>query len=147
MDGVIDMINQVLGKGLGKSVAYVDVGYVFCEAMHTWLEQLVQEGVTTKMIEDLNTELEGIRFQHVLKKDDSGEPTWLYIADYGFGQDADSRAAYAFSQLLTCGALEGLKKCQMSDCDNFFLGRPNAKWCSKKCGARHRVRSKRKRDR
>jgi hypothetical protein len=143
---LIDMVNQVLREGSGASPAYVQGGYVFCAAIHDWMEKLVTEGVTREMIANLNTELEEVRFQHVLSQGPSGKTKWKYIGDFQGGLDPDAAAAYGFSHLLQAGALDGLKRCQLEDCENFFIGRPNAKWCSARCGSLHRVRAKRKRD-
>lgn len=146
-DELLEMVNHVLREELGASPLRVEAGYVFCAAMHDWLDRLFVDGPTEEMIAELNTELEDIRFQHVLEQTTSGRPKWDYIVDFGPGLDPDSAAAYGFSHLLEAGALDGLKRCQMEDCENFFIGRPNAKWCSKKCGSLHRVRSMRERDR
>ena len=145
--GLIEMVNRVLAEQTGASPSYVTAVYAFCAAMHDWMERLVEKGVTKGLIDDLNDELEDVRFQHVLEGDGAGQPTWRYIADLESGLDPDSAAAYGFSHLLEAGALDGLKRCQLSDCENFFIGRPNAKWCSQKCGSLHRVRAKRKRER
>ena len=56
-------------------------------------------------------------------------------------------AAYMFSNMTSLGWLTGLKRCRNPDCQEFFLGRTNVKWCSKSCGSLYRVRQKRKRDR
>ncbi|MBX2988844.1 MAG: CGNR zinc finger domain-containing protein [Bdellovibrionaceae bacterium] len=55
-------------------------------------------------------------------------------------------ASYMFSNMTSLGWLEGLKRCRNPECQQFFIGRPNVKWCSKSCGSLYRVRQKRKRD-
>jgi hypothetical protein len=55
-------------------------------------------------------------------------------------------AAYMFSNMTSLGWLEGLKRCKSPECQQFFLGRSNVKWCKKSCGSLCRVRQKRKRD-
>jgi CGNR zinc finger len=55
-------------------------------------------------------------------------------------------ASYMFSNMTSLGWLEGLKRCKNPECQQFFIGRPNVKWCSKSCGSLYRVRQKRKRD-
>lgn len=142
VDGLLSMVNQVLKEEIGLSIGYVNELYVFSAAMHDWMEQLVEDGVT----DELSAELEEVRYRRQLKPSKSGKPSCQYLADFETPLDPAAGAAYGFSHLLEIGALEGLMQCQMSDCENFFIGRPNAKWCSTRCGARHRVRSKRKRD-
>lgn len=56
-------------------------------------------------------------------------------------------AAYMFSNMTSLGWLEGLKRCKNPECQQFFIGRTNAKWCSKNCGSLYRVKRKRKKDR
>jgi predicted RNA-binding Zn ribbon-like protein len=118
----------------------------FCIAVNDWLSQLVDEGVTVEMIEDLNETLSEIRFIRVLMPSTGGAHYWQDIADLDKSLNPDEAAAYGFSHLLEIGALDGLKRCKLPDCERFFIGRPNAKWCSKTCGSRHRVRNKRKKD-
>ena len=52
--------------------------------------------------------------------------------------------AYMFSNVVSLGGLERLKRCQSNDCLNFFIGRPNAKWCTSSCGSKCRVKKMRK---
>jgi predicted RNA-binding Zn ribbon-like protein len=115
--------------------------------MNAWFERYVQESASDEIIKDLNDELEWVRFRHVLRKTKTGTPAWQHIVDFEEAQDPFASAAYAFAHLLGIGGLRGLKRCQMPDCGRFFIGRPNAKWCSDACGSRHRVREKRNRDR
>lgn len=56
-------------------------------------------------------------------------------------------ASYMFSNMVSLGWLDGLKRCKNPDCRHFFIGRPNVKWCKKSCGSLVRVRRKRKTDR
>lgn len=140
---LLERVNQVLSGIPPESELYLPAEYGFWMAMGSLLDRLIQEGVTSKMIANLNFGLRNISFRHVLRLTDSGEPTWQYIADFRLGPDAIASAAYGFSHLLEVGALDGLKRCESTDCRNFFIGRPNAKWCSKRCGSRYRVRLKR----
>lgn len=51
--------------------------------------------------------------------------------------------AYIFSNIVSRGWLENLKRCQNNDCLKFFLGRTNAKWCASSCGSKYRVKKMR----
>ena len=131
----------------GVSVASTSQEDIFCSQIHDWISRLVDEGVTEELIDELNDELADIRYVHVLMPSKKGVPSWQYnIADLNGEFDIEEAAAYAFSQQLAIGAFEGIKRCQLPDCEKFFIGRPNAKWCSPSCGSKFRVRKKRKRD-
>jgi hypothetical protein len=118
---------------------------IFCLELYRWLGRLVRYGESAGLIRDLNKQLNDVRYKHIIKKDSSGNAVWWQAVDFGAMDDPRSGAAYTFSHMLCAGTLKGLKRCK--DCENFFLGRPNAKWCSVTCGSRHRVRAKRRRDR
>lgn len=119
----------------------------FCTMVHDWMDDLVNEGVTEEMIDELNTVLADFRFYHVMIPSKNGTPHWqTNIADLNRHIRTEEAAGYAFAHLLAIGGLKGLKRCQLSDCKKFFIGRPNSKWCSKSCGSKFRVRRKRKQD-
>jgi len=119
----------------------------FCTMVHDWMCDLVDKGVTDVLIDELNDVLVDIRYIHVLMPSEGGTPYWQNnIADMNRSLNVEEAAGYAFSHQLAIGGLEGLKRCQLPDCEKFFIGRPNAKWCSASCGSKYRVRKKRKRD-
>lgn len=74
----------------------------------------------------------------------SNGPYWRRIANADAIDDPGLGIAYCIAHLLEIGAFDGLKRCNMKDCEKYFIGPPNRKWCSKKCGSLHRVRKKRK---
>lgn len=116
--------------------------------IHDWFEIFVDEGITEKVIKHLNARIQHIRFHHVLKYSENGLPYWRYIADSNsMMSDPELQSAYGITHLLATGALVNLKRCELKDCQKFFIGRSNVKWCSKSCGSLSRVRQKRKRDR
>lgn len=120
----------------------------FCLAVNDWLCKYLDQGeATDEMVEDLNSWLSSIRYRHVLMPSKTGIPYWEYIADLNRYLDPTESAAFGFSQILAIGGLAKVKCCQMPDCGHYFLGRSNAKWCSKKCGSLFRVQKKRKLDR
>ena len=120
----------------------------FCLAVNDWMCEYVNEGrATDEVIEELNDFMSTIRYRHVLMPSKTGAPYWEYIADLNRHLDPAEAAAFGFSQLLAIGGLMRAKRCQMPDCGHYFLGRSNAKWCSKSCGSLFRVQKKRKRDR
>lgn len=116
--------------------------------IHDWFEIFVNEGITEKVIKHLNQRIQHVRFHHVLKHSEDGLPYWRYIADSNsVMSDPELQSAYGITHLLSIGALKNLKRCGQKDCQKFFIGRPNLKWCSKSCGSLYRVRQKRKKDR
>lgn len=119
----------------------------FCLAVNDWMCAYVNQGeATEEMVEELNSFISAIRYRHVLMPSKTGTPYWEYIADLNRHLDPAEAAAFGFSQMLAIGSLIRVKRCQMQDCGNYFLGRSNAKWCSKSCGSLFRVQKKRKRD-
>ncbi|MGE0483474.1 MAG: CGNR zinc finger domain-containing protein [Gammaproteobacteria bacterium] len=119
--------------------------------LRAWMNRYLEEGISDEFLNDLNAALHEIRYsKYVLPLDllpsESGFPRNGYIAKYERTMSPTAVAADDFSKLLTSGMLRRLKLCQSQDCQRFFLGPPQAKWCSKTCGSKFRVRAKRKRD-
>ena len=115
--------------------------------IHDWFEIFVNEGITEKVIKHLNARIQHVRFHHVLKYAGNGLPDWRYIADSNsIMSDPELQSAYGITHLLATGALNNLKRCGLKDCQKFFIGRSNVKWCSKSCGSLYRVRQKRRND-
>lgn len=48
--------------------------------------------------------------------------------------------------LLACGAFVGLKRCGSKECQKYFIGKSNKRWCSSACGSRFRVKKMRKKN-
>lgn len=93
------------------------------------------------MVDEFNELLTNVRYIHVLSISEHGETYWQSnIVDMQRGSTPPEVAVYALSRHLAAGGLTSLKRCEQSDCEKFFVGRSNAKWCSKSCGAKHRVR-------
>lgn len=115
--------------------------------IHDWFEIFVNDGITEKVIKHLNARISHIRYHHVLMHSKNGLPYWRYVANSdSIMTDPELQSAYGITHLLAIGALRNLKRCEMKDCNEFFIGAPNKKWCSKKCGSLFRVRQKRKKD-
>lgn len=119
---------------------------VFERAAAIWLIRLLNDGVTARLIEELNSETSKIRYRRLLTMGEGRSPHWDNIADLD-DIGPESRVAYAISHLVGSGAFQRLRQCQDDKCDDFFLGPPNRKWCSDRCGSRARGREKRKLDR
>ena len=119
--------------------------------LRLWMTRYLKEGVTDDLLNDLNAALHEIRYSKYIFPLDLlpsgiGFPQNGYVAKYDSPPSPEAYAADDFSKLLTSGALARLKLCQLDGCNRFFLGPPQAKWCSKTCGSKFRVRQKRKRE-
>ena len=137
---------QVLLKD-GEVVLRLSPEEMFCQILHDWMHDIVDNGITDDLIEELNDVVGKIRYIHVLMLSKDGKPYWQNnIADLNRSPEAQEVAGYAVAHQLAIGGFEGLRRCQLPDCEKLFIGRPNAKWCSKSCGSKSRVRRKRKRD-
>ena len=131
----------------GVPVSEISPEETFCCWVNRFMSSLVYCGVTEDLIDELNYILSNIRYIHILMISKSKVPYWQNnVADMNRSSTPDEAAAYAFAHQLAIGGIDGLKRCELSDCKKFFVGRSNAKWCSKSCGGKHRVRKKRKRD-
>ncbi len=147
-------IAEVLGalnEDLGKDPEDKSPGDDVLPKLRDWISRYFKEGLTDHFLDDLNGAMYEVRYsKHVLPLDllpsDSGYPRNGYIAELDQRLTPEAYAANEFSKILTSRMLEGVKRCQMEGCKRFFVGRPQAKWCSKACGSKHRVRNKRRRD-
>ena len=138
--------NQGLTQPFKETTLLLPELMVFERAAAIWLIRLLNEGVTERLISDLNEATSEIRYRRLLTKDEGGSPRWDDVANLE-GIGPESKAAYALSHLVGSGAFQLLRRCQEEKCDDFFLGPPNRKWCSDRCGSRARGKEKRKLDR
>lgn len=147
---LLEMANKYLGKSDFEKMSHVIFEHKFGYSLGVWMKRFVDNGFTSQMLKELRNELGQIRFFHEINPAilTRGKPLphWEYIADMEDFSDPSTTAAYAFCEQLTVDGFVGLKYCEMRDCRKFFIGRPNAKWCSATCGSKHRVAQKRKRD-
>jgi predicted RNA-binding Zn ribbon-like protein len=118
-----------------------------CVLTHEWLEVFLTNGVTDEVVKRLNSRIAHVRYHHFLMHSPNGPPFWRRVANGDQIDDPELAIAYGVAHLLAAGAFEGLKRCRLKTCQKFFVGRPDAKWCSKACGSKFRVKKKRKRDR
>ena len=151
-DFFAEEIVEAVNKGLQNEAAGTfSEDIVVFQKLREWMSRYLKEGITDDFLNDLNAALHEIRYsKYILPLDllpsETGFPKNAYVAKYDKIPKPEAYAADDFSKLLTSGALKRLKRCQMEGCENFFLGPPQARWCSKTCGSKFRVREKRKRD-
>ena len=119
----------------------------FCLSVNDFISEIADEGqITEETIELLNDFMSTIRYRHVLMPSKNGTPYWEYIADLNRQLDPAEAAAFGFAQMLAVDGFSKVKRCQTPECGHYFLGRLNAKWCSRSCGSLFRVQKKRKKD-
>lgn len=121
------------------------------KALRAWMTRFLEEGITDELLDDLNKNLHKVKYSKYIVPIDllppgADYPQERFIADKSKIPNTKELAANHFSMLLTSGALKKLKICELPDCENFFVGPPQARWCSKSCGSKFRVRKKRKRE-
>lgn len=110
-----------------------------CECM----EQYYQEGISDLLLNKLNDILKDVRIQCLIENVED-RLVAIHIAHLPINPSPRIFGAYMFSNITSLGGLDNLKRCQQTSCCKFFIGRPNAKWCSETCGSRHRVEKMRK---
>lgn len=130
---------EIRSRGTYKQVADM--------VAYEWLARIAKEGISKQIVADLNKPISHIEYRRALMLSEVGHPYWRQVAiENDDLRHPQLKAIYMISHLLTMGALENLKRCQMKNCEKFFIGAPNKKWCSKSCGSHFRVLQKRKRD-
>ena len=146
IDVILDHVNRGLKGDFGTS-NQVAIGL---RKLHQWISRYIDEGATEQLYGDLNADLQHIRYSKSVSSNYSpskdGNSKGKYIADLTKGITSEEYAAKEFSRIITDRLINSLKRCRGFDCESVFFGPPQAKWCSKTCGSKYRVREKRKRD-
>lgn len=114
------------------------------KSLFNLMTEYEQNGPTNQLIDELNKFIEPIKHQCIIGRKNQ-KLTRTYVAHLKHQPDPGTFACYLFSSMSSLGWLDGLKRCQSSDCKKFFIGRSNVKWCSKTCGSRSRVKKMRRR--
>lgn len=147
---LIESANKYIGKDDFKKMSHIPYDHVFGYSLGLWMGRFVEKGFTSELLKELREELGGVRFFHTLNPaiPSRGKPLphWEHSADMEDFNDPQTTAAYAFSQQMTVDGFAKLRRCKDKTCLKFFVGRPDAKWCSKSCGSKHRVNEKRRKD-
>ena len=144
---LLEAANRSLERGIEDPVIYAGERALYQDALKSWLERISAGEAQESLIRDLNAVIEHIPYTHLLGLTEDGNPRWEHIARLDDPVDPRIRAAQGIAQFLSSGAFRRLRRCQAEGCGNFFLGPPQSKWCSSKCGGRERGRRKREKDR
>ena len=147
----IEEILNATNEDLEKDPTYKSPPRQVFSEIRDWILRYLEEGITDDLLDDLNRAMHEVRYtKYVLPFDllpsESGFPRNGYMAELEPLPKAEAYAADEFSKILTSGMLSRVKHCQMEGCERLFEGPPQAKWCSKTCGSKYRVREKRRRD-
>lgn len=147
----IEEILEAVNTKLEKQSVIWRPGEDVLPTLRRWFLRYFEEGITEPFLNDLNSAMQKVRYsKYVLPFDllpsHSGYPRAGYIAELDGATSERAYAANEFSKILTSGMLKRVKQCQMEGCGKLFVAPPQAKWCSKSCGSKYRVRKKRKRD-
>lgn len=111
------------------------------------LGRLSRYGITKAFASELNVYLENMATRAYLRLDHkTGNVEWIFDRRLYLKEHKKTQTVFWIATLLQHGGLDGLAKCQMPGCGNFFVGTARKRWCSDTCGSRSRVRAKRKRD-
>ncbi len=150
--GVADVKNLIKNANKAKTENLVlENGLTLHEAecffAREWFDTFIDKGFTKEVIDKLNARIAHVWYHHILMPSPKGLPYWRHVANADRINEPELSISYSVAQLLAYGALEGLKRCGQKDCEKYFIGRPNVKWCSKSCGSLFRVRQKRKKER
>jgi len=147
----IDEIVAAVNRGVNGEWEDSEPHVIILKKIYEWICRYLEEGVSEELLNELNADLHQIEyFNYVVPADfyspDGEVPQSVYVANLNKTYTPETHAAREFSRFITYGMLNRIRRCQMSGCKNIFLGAPQAKWCSKACGSKFRVRKKRKRD-
>lgn len=147
----IDEIIAAVNRGIKGEWGDTTHEAIILKKLHEWICRYIAEGATEELLNELNADLRHVQYSNfVVPPDfytsDGKEPQSVYIANLNLTYTPEIFAAKEFSRFITYGMLNRLKRCQLPGCNNIFLGPSQAKWCSKTCGSKFRVRKKRKRD-
>jgi len=114
---------------------------------HEYLHEYLKHGNNEDFLNKLNLKMSNMQFQFLLYKETSLSPiqrkfVW-YQTNYSKIEEA---VLFPLSNSISTGKLINLKRCHSIDCQKFFLGKSNKKWCSDNCGGQIRMKRKRIRD-
>ena len=110
--------------------------------IHWCMEEYFKNGASPALLNTLNNNICVVGHQcHVAAS--KNQLMAIFVAHIPHKPPPTVFAAYMFSNMTSLGWLSGLRKCKNPECQHFFIGRPNARWCKKSCGSLVRVRKKR----
>lgn len=143
---LIKIANKAINENLNPD-SELTMHQAECALTREWFDLILDKGITKELIARLNSLIGRVHFIHLLEPSVRELPRWRRIANGDSIHDPEVSIAYAIANLLASGAFTNLKRCRSKECQKFFTGKPNKKWCSTTCGSRSRVKKMRKRKR
>ncbi|MGE4349562.1 MAG: CGNR zinc finger domain-containing protein [Candidatus Berkiella sp.] len=142
---LIEVANNHLDRRLGKHITapHIPDMAVLDAFIYECMVEYFKNGESESLIELLNRNIQNISNQCLVERTEKGLVT-VHVGRLPFNPPQEIFGACMFSNIASLGGFEGLKRCQSTDCQKFFIGRSNVKWCSKTCGSRCRVKKMRK---
>lgn len=113
------------------------------EFIYECMELFYENDLSDNLIFKLNEPLKNVRIQCLVENIEN-KLSAVHVANMPFNPHPLAFGAYMFSHVAYLEGFESLKRCYNKDCLKFFLGRPNAKWCSSSCGSKYRVNKMRR---
>lgn len=138
---LIEMANCHIDRENGKEL-YYSVPELE-KFIYEILGDYIINGVSNVLLNKLNDNLKAVIIQCVVEKIED-KLSIIHIAHMPSNPCPSMFGAYFFSHVVSLGGLKELKKCSNNSCLKFYMGRTNAKWCSKSCGSKYRVKKMRK---
>lgn len=147
----VDEVIAALNRGIKGEWGDTTLEAITLRKLHEWICRYLEEGATEDFFNDLNSDLRHVQYSNYVVTADfyspgGQNPQSVYVANMDVNYTPETFAAKEFSRFVTYGMLDQIRRCQFPGCENIFVGRPQAKWCSKTCGSKYRVSKKRKRD-
>lgn len=130
-------IERTNGKHYSNLIPVLEAFFYEC------MDEYFRNGISDNLLNRLNEIIKDVKIQCLVENIDN-KLLALHVAYMPCNPHPLLFGAYMFSHITSLGGLEGLKRCQNSNCFKFFIGRSNAKWCSSSCGSKTRVKKMRK---
>lgn len=127
----------------GHGIYEPDIQFKLNALIYECMTSYYEHGLTDDLLNRLGTLIRNVRIQCLVENKDN-KLIAVHVAHIPMNPRPDVFGAYMFSHIASLGGLEGLKRCCNQNCLKFFIGRSNAKWCSKSCGSKFRVEKMRR---
>ncbi len=140
---LIRMANRAITENIDIN-SNITIREAECALAKEWFDMFLEKGITKEVTSKLNSRIGHVQFLHVLSHSTDGSLHWRRIANGDKIDDPEISIAYMMAHLLSSGEFKGLKRCERKECEKYYIGRPNKRWCSESCGSHFRVKRMRK---
>jgi len=114
----------------------------------SWVRRLEQYGVTDAMFSELDRIVRKVKFRAQMKLNrETGTFDWKYAIPLAHSMSDDNVLfAMMVARLVNSEWADNIKRCELQECRNYFVGNAKARFCHDNCGAIVRARKMRKRN-